>query len=602
MFDYLNTDAIYIKTDSNTVVVDININVCHIFNKTKREIIGKSILDFIDEDQKETFLDDYKNKATFIIDINIRNELSEVRMFEFTASITREKDFCWLGSEITLTKNIENKKIESYEDLTSLYGMIEEHKDPILCLDLNLNIMNSNKAFFYMTGSSKKEIISNNLSIYIYPEDIKLLRVELSKYDIVNLPVHIICKDKSLSKANIKLIKKNNKNREYIGYVCFIHDNSEHRDSKELIQNHEYYLTMLIKGMNIGLWDWNILTGDLIWSKELNDLIGIKEERSCLSYKEFLEKLHPDDLDIEKEALNNHIINHKPYKLEFRIKHNDGHYIWVYSYGQMISNNQGKPINMLGFITDVSSHKNIEQKMQEYLLASQNSNQELSEFSYIASHDLKEPLRGISNNARFLKEDQVDILNEQAIKRIDRIIYLSSRMESLTNDLLYFSRIGSQELDRKKTNINQIIEDVISKVDFLKETSDITFNVSNKLPEVICDPIKITEVFKCLITNAIKYNNKEKKTIEIGCKEFESNKDQNIFYVKDNGIGISEKYYNDIFVIFKRLNHESDDIKGNGTGLTFAKKIIEKHDGKIWLESNLELGTIFYFTIPEKNK
>lgn len=263
----------------------------------------------------------------------------------------------------------------------------------------------------------------------------------------------------------------------------------------------------------------------------------------------------------------------------------------------------------VGMIRDISERKRIELDKLNFMEALKRSNQELDNFAYIASHDLKEPLRGLSNNALFLKEDYQDILNKDGIKRIDRMIFLCNRMEQLVNDLLYFSRLGKQELAIKPTNLNNVISDisVMIETDNIQDLN-IDIRIPKKLPNITCDSIRITEVFRNLITNAIKYNNNTKKIIEIGFSTSNpdytnnnNNQSNYVFYVKDNGIGIQEKYYNDIFRIFKRLNDENEEAKGTGVGLTFVRKIIERHGGSIWVESQMGIGSTFYFTIKENH-
>lgn len=227
------------------------------------------------------------------------------------------------------------------------------------------------------------------------------------------------------------------------------------------------------------------------------------------------------------------------------------------------------------------------------------SNQDLDEFAYIASHDLKEPLRGLANNARFLLEDYMDKIDEAGCARLKRLGYLCERMERLVNDLLYFSRIGRQELAFQMTDLSPIIREIASLID----DPSMELSIIEPLPQVYCDRPRITEVFRNLITNAIKYNKKEKKTIEIGyLSKYPSPEgmQHDVFYVRDNGIGFEEQFYEDIFRIFKRLNEEDDSIKGTGAGLTFVRKIIERHQGKIWPESTPGKGSTFYFTLTSR--
>ncbi len=248
----------------------------------------------------------------------------------------------------------------------------------------------------------------------------------------------------------------------------------------------------------------------------------------------------------------------------------------------------------VGTIRDISERKKSEKAIEQYLLALKRSNQELDDFAYIASHDLKEPLRGLSNNANFLREDFADKIGEEGTKRLNRITFLCERMERLVNDLLYFSRLGRQELAIQRTDLNEVINDIASMMEGSLHEANAVIMIPRALPTITCDMPRITEVFRNLITNAVKYNDKQEKIIEIGYK---IQNGHNVFYVRDNGIGISPEFHNDVFRIFKRLNSESDDVKGTGVGLTFVKKIIERHDGRIWIESQVGNGTTFYFTI-----
>jgi len=232
------------------------------------------------------------------------------------------------------------------------------------------------------------------------------------------------------------------------------------------------------------------------------------------------------------------------------------------------------------------------------------SNQELDDFAYIASHDLKEPLRGISNHVRFLEEDCRDKLDEGDLNRLKRMSYLSHRMEALINDLLYFSRLGRQKLAFQKVSVAAMVREIESMIDFTLLKKKVVVEVSELMPEVTCDVPRIKEVFRNLITNALKYNDKPEVRIEIGFKPSERVNNEfieNVFYVKDNGIGIEKEFHEDIFKIFKRLNDEDDATKGTGVGLTFVKKIIERHGGRIWVDSALGKGTTFYFNVGDNH-
>ncbi len=232
--------------------------------------------------------------------------------------------------------------------------------------------------------------------------------------------------------------------------------------------------------------------------------------------------------------------------------------------------------------------------------ALERSNTDLDEFAHIASHDLKEPLRGLSNIAKFLHEDYAEKLDREGVGRLLRLGYLCKRMEKIINDLLYFSRIGRQELGIQPTDLNEVIRDIEMMTETTLKESNACIAIPHELPRVSCDKVRITEAFRNLIANAIKYNDNAARTVEIGYyAELRTahGTETGVFYVKDNGIGIAQEFHEDIFRMFKRLNAEAEDKKGTGAGLTFVRKIVERHGGRIWLNSALGQGTTFYFTL-----
>ncbi len=224
------------------------------------------------------------------------------------------------------------------------------------------------------------------------------------------------------------------------------------------------------------------------------------------------------------------------------------------------------------------------------------SNNELDAFAYIASHDLKEPLRGIHNYSNFLIEDYGEILNEEGREKLRTLIRLTQRMEDLIDSLLYFSRLGRVDLSIQDTDINSVVGRNLDLLSARIEEMGVEIRIPRPLPTVYCDRVQVGEVFNNLIANAIKYNDKPEKWIEIGYIEAASPAPLT-FYVRDNGIGIREKHFQAIFRIFKRLHGPSKYGGGTGAGLTITKKIVERHGGKIWVESTYGEGSTFYFTL-----
>jgi signal transduction histidine kinase len=237
------------------------------------------------------------------------------------------------------------------------------------------------------------------------------------------------------------------------------------------------------------------------------------------------------------------------------------------------------------------SRKNDELKMR---------NRELDDFAYIASHDLKEPLRAISNHAHLLLEDCGERLDQNARHRIDRLQKLAGRMTQLIADLLHFSRLGHMDEAAESIDLRDILDGIkVSLADTLL-ARDARVVVAGPLPMVRGNRAMLAAVFQNLISNGTQYNDAPEKIVEIGASPGDAEGAAGFvtLHVRDNGIGIDAQFHDEIFRIFKRLNNEKAFGEGTGAGLTFVKKIVENHGGRIWLTSRPGEGTTFHFTLP----
>ena len=223
-------------------------------------------------------------------------------------------------------------------------------------------------------------------------------------------------------------------------------------------------------------------------------------------------------------------------------------------------------------------------------------NKELDAFTYSASHDLKEPLRGIASFSQFLLEDYADKLDNTGKNYLKRLIASAVRMKTLIDDLLALSRISRIKNPYTSVDSGKLVREAIKGLRAIIDEKGAKIKIDNELPFVFCDEVKIRSVFYNLISNAIKYNDKKCPEIEIGSDE--QGADGAVFFVKDNGIGIKEEHFDDIFGIFKRLHGKDEYGGGTGVGLAIVKRVINDHGGKVWVKSTSGEGSMFCFNIP----
>lgn len=233
--------------------------------------------------------------------------------------------------------------------------------------------------------------------------------------------------------------------------------------------------------------------------------------------------------------------------------------------------------------------------LKVYFTRLERTNKELENFAFMASHDLKEPVRMVSNYTQMLAAHYGDKLGPEAKEYMDYAVEGANRIKMLINDLLSYSKIGHSEFAFSMVDMNAVMDFVTSQLKKEIETSGAQVKYEN-LPNIRANPELITEVMLQLIDNAIKFRGEERLMVHVKSSAF---KNGWIFSVHDNGIGINKEYHDKVFTIFQRL-HERGKYPGTGIGLPICKKIIEQLGGKIWFESEEGKGTTFYFTIPEE--
>lgn len=304
--------------------------------------------------------------------------------------------------------------------------------------------------------------------------------------------------------------------------------------------------------------------------------------------------VHPEDLEVVREQVSRCICGQDCGPIEHRIIRKDGNIRWVRRTLVPTFDSQGRILSYDGLLQDITELKVAEQVQIQLLGELEQATEELKDFAYLASHDLKAPLRGISSLAEWLSTDCSDKLGKEGQEQIKMLMARVKRMYNLIDGVLEYSQTTRRE-NSVKTDLNEVISDVIAE---LGVPEGIKITIEQPLPVVVCGKNGIRRVFYNLLSNAVNFVDSSTGRIVINWSDEHSYWK---FSVTDNGPGIEEKHFGRIFKMFQTLSPQ-DDAESTGVGLTITKKIIEFYGGKIWVQSMPGEGSTFFFTLPKEKK
>lgn len=584
------------------------------WNRSAESVLGKMKEDVVGENLWNEFADAID--SDFYTNYHYAMETMETQSFEAFYETTNQ----WIEvtaypSEDGLSvyfKDITQRKIENVEIAKSEEKrrlIMNGAMDAIISIDTKETITFWNAQAEVIFGWKEEEVMGKPLSEMIIPEAFRKYHVEGIKNYLktgegkalnVLLELSAIRRNGEEFPIELTVIPIKQGDEEF--FCAFIRDITQRKKAEREIKQANERFEKATEATNDVIWDWDIESGNLFRSNAIDNFFGVGTSKVLKKKNFWTDNFHKDDTLKIKNSIQKALEdpNCNRWEEDYRILINNNEIIFVIDRGLILRNKNGKAIRMVGAMTNITEQKKQEEKLTELnqslieqAVELKRSNEDLEQFAFITSHDLQEPLRMISSFMDQLKRKYADRLDEKGLQYIHFATDGAKRMKQIILDLLLYSRANKPTDQNELINLNEIVSEYTQMRRKVIAEKRATITVQ-ELPSIQTYRAPITQIFHCLLDNALKYVDENKPpNIKIGAVEKE-----NVwqFYIKDNGIGIDQKFFNKIFIIFQRLQNRKEN-DGNGIGLSVAKRSIEFLGGEIWVESEIGKGSTFFFTI-----
>ncbi|HUH67390.1 MAG TPA: PAS domain-containing protein [Syntrophales bacterium] len=378
------------------------------------------------------------------------------------------------------------------------------------------------------------------------------------------------------------------------GAIHTLVDITDRKRTEEALRESEARLTLSMIASRSGTFDWDIRTNVNTWSDEIVVLYGVKREEFAGTFEGWFECILPEDRERGREAIARSLETGL-YEFEFRIRRRDiGEVRWMYGRGQVFKDDEGRPLRMIGTNVDITERKLAEEELRRHAAQLEAAYKEMESFSYSVSHDLRAPLRAIDGFSMMLLKKHGEQFDEESRRKFNVIRSNAQMMGQLINDILTLSRLGRQKMSIELLDMDAVVQDVWKELHIDGQDREINFTI-NSMPSGHGDRILIKQVYLNLLSNAVKFTKyRDPAIIEVGGRV---DGDENVYHVKDNGVGFDMTYYDKLFGAFQRL-HKPDKFEGTGIGLATIQRVIQRHGGRAWAEGKVDEGATFYFSLP----
>jgi PAS domain S-box-containing protein len=391
-------------------------------------------------------------------------------------------------------------------------------------------------------------------------------------------------------------------------FIAQVQDITARKLAESRLKASEERFDLAVAGTSDGIWDWDLSAKELYYSPRWKSQLGYAEHEVGSGITEWEQRIHPDDLVRARAMVADYFAGRvERFELEHRLRHKDGTYRWILARAAAVRDDAGYARRLVGTNTDRTERKRLEESIaaQTHVLAQRNaqlarqslelerSNEELERFAYAASHDLQEPLRMVTSFTGLLAKQYEGQLDDKAQQYIHFATDGAMRMRRLIQDLLAYSRVGSRGGELTLIDSEAVLGEALRNLAAALRDSGATIT-HGPLPTVWADTTQLGQVLQNLIGNALKFRGAATPAIHVSAV-----RDDEVwrFSVRDNGIGIEPRHVDRIFIMFQRL-HTRAEFPGTGIGLALCRRIVERHGGRIWVESTPGEGATFHFTLP----
>jgi PAS domain S-box-containing protein len=476
---------------------------------------------------------------------------------------------------------------------TRLSAIVESSQDAIVSKDLNGIVTSWNRGAERIFGYTEAEMLGKPISMLAAPgraDEMPRILERVRRGEPINHYETVrVTKDGRSLDVSLTISPIRDDDGRVIGASKIARDITQQKAHERALRDSEARLNIALEAGGMGAWEWNIEQSKVTWSPQLEAIHGLPAGTFGGTFEDFQRDIHPEDRVRVFETIHAAVESGNDYRVEYRFVRPDGSIGWLEARGRLMS----APRRMVGICQDISDRKETEQALVSQAELLSRSNADLREFAYIASHDLQEPLRNVSTFTQLLERRYKGQLDSDAETFIKYIVDSALRMTQLIRDLLAYSQvIHSDDTASDEVALREPVEWALDNLRSSIEESGAVVEI-DPLPKLRCDKSQLAQVFQNLISNAIKYRSAEAPRIHIASERDDTSW---IVSVRDNGIGIAPAYHDKVFGVFRRLH--GTDYAGTGIGLAICKKIIEKHGGRIWVESEAGQGSAFKFSIP----